>query len=59
IKAIDRTRKITLISDFGKISGSRGTEKQILYLISKSSYNTSSSRIICWEIIMLTHVPHG
>ncbi|XBI17206.1 hypothetical protein VPH35_059309 [Triticum aestivum] len=51
--------KITLISDFGEISGSRGMERQILYLISKSSYNTSSSWITCWKNIMLTHVPHG
>uniref|UniRef100_A0A453F317 ATP synthase YMF19 uncharacterized C-terminal domain-containing protein n=1 Tax=Aegilops tauschii subsp. strangulata TaxID=200361 RepID=A0A453F317_AEGTS len=34
-------------------------ERQIFYLISKSSYNTSSSRITCWKNIMLTHVPHG
>ena len=56
---LGKRRKITLISDFGEISGSRGMERQILYLISKSSYNTSSSRITCWKKIMLTHVPHG
>jgi hypothetical protein len=56
---LGKRRKITLISDFGEISGSRGMERQILYLISKSSYNTSSSRITCWKNIMLTHVPHG
>jgi hypothetical protein len=54
-----KSRKITLLSDFGEISGSRGMERQIPYLISKSSYNTSSSRITCWKNIMLTHVPHG
>ncbi|XP_037431539.1 putative ATP synthase protein YMF19 [Triticum dicoccoides] len=56
---LGKRRKITLISDFGEISGSQGMERQILYLISKSSYNTSSSRITCWKNIMLTHVPHG
>ncbi|XP_062182066.1 putative ATP synthase protein YMF19 [Phragmites australis] len=56
---LGKRRKITLISDFGEISGSRGMERQILYLISKSSYNTSSNRITCWKNIMLTHVPHG
>lgn len=56
---LGKRRKITLISDFGEISGSRGMERQILYLISKSSYNTSSSRITCWKNIMLTHVLHG
>lgn len=54
-----KSRKITLLSDFGEISGSRGMERQIPYLISKSSYNTSSSRITCWKNIMLTHVLHG
>ncbi|XP_044956687.1 putative ATP synthase protein YMF19 [Hordeum vulgare subsp. vulgare] len=56
---LGKRRKITLISDFSEISGSREMERQILYLISKSSYNTSSSRITCWKNIMLTHVPHG
>uniref|UniRef100_A0A0E0RI20 ATP synthase YMF19 uncharacterized C-terminal domain-containing protein n=1 Tax=Oryza rufipogon TaxID=4529 RepID=A0A0E0RI20_ORYRU len=46
---LGKRRKITLISDFGEISGSRGMERQILYLISKSSYNTSSSRITWLE----------
>ena len=61
-KAVDllgKRKKITLISCFGEISGSRGMERNIFYLISKSSYNTSSSRITCWKNIMLTHVPHG
>ncbi|GKB40198.1 ATPase subunit 8, partial [Tanacetum coccineum] len=45
-KAVDllgKRRKITLISCFGEISGSRGMERNILYLISKSSYSTSSN----------------
>jgi hypothetical protein len=54
-----KRKKMTLISDFGEISSSRGMERQILYLISKSSYNTSSSRITCWKNIMLIHVLHG
>lgn len=61
-KAVDllgKRRKITLISCFGEISGSRGMEKNILYLISKSSYSTSSSRITCRNDIMLIHVLHG
>ncbi|KAI4993930.1 hypothetical protein ZWY2020_008243 [Hordeum vulgare] len=56
---LGKRRKITLIYDFSKISGSRAMERQILYLISKSSYNTSSNRITCWKNVMLTHVPHG
>nr|AHA47101.1 ATPase subunit 8 [Amborella trichopoda] len=55
-------RKITLISCFGEISGSRGMERNILYLISKSSYSTSSSPgwgITSRNEIMLIHVPHG
>uniref|UniRef100_I1R596 H(+)-transporting two-sector ATPase n=1 Tax=Oryza glaberrima TaxID=4538 RepID=I1R596_ORYGL len=56
---LGKRRKISLISDFGEISGSRGMERQILYLILKSSYNTSSSQITCCKKIMLTHVPHG
>lgn len=56
---LGKRRKITLISCFGEISGSRGMERNILYLISKSSYNTSSSRITCRNDIMLIHVLHG
>ena len=59
VDLLGKRSQITLISCFGEISGSRGMERQILYLISKSSYNTSSSRITCWKKIMLTHVPHG
>jgi len=51
--------KITLISSFGEISGSRGIERRILYLISKSSYQTSPSRITCGNEIMLIHLLHG
>lgn len=59
-KAVDilgKKRKITLISSFGEISGSRGMERNILYLISKSS--ESSSLLTCRNDIMLIHVPHG
>nr|UPI48967.1 ATPase subunit 8 [Balanophora reflexa] len=61
----------TMISCFGEISGSRGMEKNILYLISKSSiivnynkgyplsYSTSSRILCCRNDIMLIHVPHG
>lgn len=64
-KAVDllgKRRKITLISCFGEISGSRGMERNILYLISKSSYSTSSNPewgITCRNDIMLIHVLHG
>lgn len=51
--------KITFISSFGEISGSRGIEIKILYLISKSSYQTSSSRIACGNEITLIHLLHG
>nr|BCT42955.1 ATPase subunit 8 [Musa ornata] len=54
-----KRRKITFMESLGEISGSRGMERRILYLISKSSYNTSSSRITCRNSIMLIHVPHG
>ncbi|KAM0053364.1 putative H(+)-transporting two-sector ATPase [Helianthus debilis subsp. tardiflorus] len=64
-KAVDllgKRRKITLNSCFGEISGSRGMEKNIFYLISKYSYSTSSNPgwgITCRNDIMLIHVPHG
>jgi hypothetical protein len=64
-KAVDllgKRRKITLISCFGEISGSRGMERNIFYLISKSSYSTSSNPgwgITCRNDIMLIHVLHG
>nr|ULQ69186.1 ATP synthase subunit 8 [Dapsilanthus disjunctus] len=54
-----KRKKISLISSFGEISGSRAIDRKILYLISKSSYNTSSSRITCRHDIMLIHVPRG
>jgi hypothetical protein len=64
-KAVDllgKRRKITLISCFGEISGSRGMERHIFYYISKTLYSTSSNR--CWSITcknerMLIYVPHG
>nr|AUD38792.1 ATPase subunit 8 [Craterispermum sp. 1 Eriksson et al. 999] len=64
-KAVDllgKRRKMTLISCFGEISCSRGMERNIFYLISKSSYSTSSNPgwgIACRNDIMLIHVPHG
>jgi hypothetical protein len=64
-KAVDllgKRKKITLISCFGEISCSRGMERNIFYLISKSSYSTSSNPgwgITCRNDIMLIHVPHG
>ncbi|KAI3776155.1 hypothetical protein L1987_45923 [Smallanthus sonchifolius] len=42
-KRLEKRRKTTLISCFGEISGSRGMERNIFYLISKSSYSTSSN----------------
>nr|QYK19136.1 ATP synthase subunit 8 [Myoxanthus exasperatus] len=60
VDLLGKRLRITLISCFGEISCSRGIERNILYLISKSSYNTSSSRrITCRNEIMLIHVPHG
>lgn len=64
-KAVDllgKRRKRTLISCFGEIRGSRGMERNIFDLISKSSYSTSSNPgggIPCRNDIMLIHVPHG
>jgi hypothetical protein len=55
-------KRKTFLSCFGEISGSRGMERNILYLISKSSYSTSSSPswgITCKNDIMLIHVLHG
>ncbi|KAJ0093397.1 hypothetical protein Patl1_25978 [Pistacia atlantica] len=37
VDLLGKRRKITLISCFGEISGSRGMERNIFYLISKSS----------------------
>nr|WNH36818.1 ATPase subunit 8 [Gastrodia uraiensis] len=51
--------RIPLISCFGEISGSRGIERNILYLISKSSYNTFSSRITCRNERMLILIGQG
>ena len=62
VDLLGKKRKITLISCFGEISGSRGMERNIFYLISKSSYSTSSNPewgITCRNDIMLIHVPHG
>jgi hypothetical protein len=62
VDLLGKRRKITLISCFGEISGSRGMERNIFYLISKSSYSTSSNPgwgITCRNDIMLIHVLHG
>lgn len=62
VDLLGKRRKITLISSFGEISGSRGMERNIFYLISKSSYSTSSNPgwgITCRNDIMLIHVLHG
>ena len=62
VDLLGKRSTIALISCFGEISGSRGMERNILYLISKSSYSTSSSPgwgITCRNDIMLIHVPHG
>ena len=62
-KAVDFLgKKITLISCFGEISGSRGMERNIFYLISKSVKDTGFKPgwgITCRNDIMLIHVPHG
>nr|YP_009045780.1 ATP synthase subunit 8 [Batis maritima]AIC83383.1 ATP synthase subunit 8 [Batis maritima] len=64
-KAVDlfgKRRKISLISCFGEISGSRGIERNIFYFISKSSHSTSYNTgwvITCRNDIMLIHVLHG
>nr|AVL84869.1 ATPase subunit 8 [Gastrodia elata]WOE91479.1 ATPase subunit 8 [Gastrodia elata] len=53
--------RIPLISCFGEISGSRGIERNILYLISKSSYAARpfSSRIACRNERMLILIGQG
>ena len=61
---LGRKNKITYISRFGEISGSRRMERNIPYLIPKYSYSTSPNplsgwRITCWDNIMLIHVLHG
>nr|YP_009430368.1 Atp8 [Bupleurum falcatum]YP_010035057.1 ATP synthase F1 subunit 8 [Glycyrrhiza uralensis]QWX88276.1 ATPase subunit 8 [Glycyrrhiza glabra]ARR27500.1 Atp8 [Bupleurum falcatum]QOX10080.1 ATP synthase F1 subunit 8 [Glycyrrhiza uralensis]QVY59153.1 ATP synthase F1 subunit 8 [Glycyrrhiza uralensis] len=63
VDLLGKRRKITFLSCFGEISGLRGMERNILYLISKSLYGASSSNpgwvITCRNDIMLIHVPHG
>ena len=58
-KAVDFLgKKITLISCFGEISGSRGMERNIFYLISKSVKGTGFKPgwgITCRNDIMLIH----
>ncbi|KAL2247913.1 UNVERIFIED_CONTAM: putative ATP synthase protein YMF19, partial [Sesamum indicum] len=58
VDLLGKRKKITLISCFGELSGSRGMERNIFYLISKSSYSTSSNPgwgITCRNDIMLMH----
>nr|YP_010426559.1 ATPase subunit 8 [Phyllolobium chinense]USM11247.1 ATPase subunit 8 [Phyllolobium chinense] len=63
VDLLGKRSPITFLSCFGEISGSRAMERNILYLISKSSYAASSSNpgwvITCRNDIMLIHVPHG
>lgn len=63
VDLLGKRSPITFLSCFGEISGSRAMERNILYLISKSSYGASSSNpgwlIPCRNDIMLIHVPHG
>ncbi|KAM4083481.1 hypothetical protein ACB094_08G060700, partial [Castanea mollissima] len=62
VDLLGKRRKITLISCFEEISGSHGMERKIFYLISKSSYSTSSNPrwgIACKNDTMLIHVPRG
>lgn len=62
VDLLGKRNQITLISCFGELSGSRGMERNLFYLISKSSYSTSSNPgwgITCRNDIMLMHVLHG
>ncbi|KAI3861907.1 hypothetical protein MKX03_004415 [Papaver bracteatum] len=61
VDLMGKGRKMTLISCFGKISGSRGMERNIFYFLSKSSSSTSVNPvwgIPCKKDIMLIHVFH-
>ncbi|KAG5615317.1 hypothetical protein H5410_015141 [Solanum commersonii] len=55
---LGKRRKMTLISCLGEISGSRGMERNIFYLISKSVDSNLGWVITCRNDIMLIHVPH-
>lgn len=61
-KAVDLLgKKISFLSCFGEISGSRRMERNILYLISKSSFGAYFNpgwRITCRSQRMLIRVPH-
>nr|WML72281.1 ATPase subunit 8 [Ceratophyllum demersum] len=62
VDLLGKRKKITFLSCFGEICGSRGMERNILSFLSKSSYSTFSSPgwgITCRNDIMLIHVPHG
>nr|QJS35641.1 ATPase subunit 8 [Taxus cuspidata] len=61
---LGRKNKITYLSRFGGISGSRRMEGNILYLIPKYSYGTTPNPLFGWrkpcrENIMLIYVLHG
>lgn len=64
-KSVDfmgKGKKMTLISCFGEINGSRGMERNLFYLISKSEYSTSSNpewSITCRNDIIQIHLLHG
>lgn len=64
VDLLGKRKRITYISCSGEISGSRGMERNILYMISKYPYSTYSNPISGWRIpcrndIMLIHVLHG
>ncbi|CAN4076852.1 unnamed protein product [Withania somnifera] len=50
---------MTLISYFREISGSRGMERNILYMIFMSVHSNPGWIITCRNEIMLIHVPYG
>ncbi|KAG5581109.1 hypothetical protein H5410_051736 [Solanum commersonii] len=55
---LGKKRKMTLISCFGEISGSRGMERNIFYLISKYVHSNPGWVITCRNDIMLIYFPH-
>ncbi|KAI3832960.1 hypothetical protein MKW98_025844 [Papaver atlanticum] len=62
VDLVGKGRKMTLISCFGEIIGSRGMERNIFYFLSKSSSSTYVNPVWgmpCKKDIMLIHVLHG
>nr|YP_009382024.1 Atp8 [Utricularia reniformis]ART31786.1 Atp8 [Utricularia reniformis] len=63
VDLLGKRKKITFLSCFGELSGSRGMEIHFFYSICyTSSYSTSSNPgwgITCRNDIMLMHVLHG